>query len=110
MRVDRDYRTLLADGVVGWRGDPDQRDEIYRWAEALARLAESDGLRARVMWCHAGEVAWAACVELTKRDGEPLEGPNVFPYDQATMAQWIRPLAIGVWGKTLKLARRRAGI
>jgi len=66
INVQDDYRTLLADGVVGYRGPVDHEDELGRWAKAIERLGEADDLRAGLMWCHADDVYWDPCVELMK--------------------------------------------
>jgi hypothetical protein len=116
INVHDDYRTLLVDGVVGheWHDFPFStdavEDEIRRWAYALVRLANADGLRAGLMWCHADDVAYDPGVELLSRDGSYLGGPNIFPYDQASSAEWHRPRAVAEWGERLEAARRRAGI
>jgi hypothetical protein len=118
INVDDDYRTLLVDGVVGHEfyvfsprdGSGDYEGEVCLWADALVRLAEADGLRVGLAWSHVDDVAFDPCVELLKRDGAYMRGPNVFPFDQARCAEWHRPRAEAEWRETLEAARRKAGI
>jgi hypothetical protein len=120
-----DYRTLLADGVVGheskefFDGPPERfyyvpqevtEAEIHRWADALVVLAEADGLRAELAWNHMSDIAYDPCVVLIRRNGSHALGPNVFPHDQALSAEWHRPVAEAEWREKLEAARRKAGI
>jgi len=110
-----DYRTLLADGVVGYTDERSLAhldvDEWKRprdaWSHALLRLAKSDGLKAGQAWVRDDDIAFEVCVELVTRSGKLLGGPNIYPYDQAAMAAWHRPRAEAEWGEALERARAK---
>lgn len=107
-----DYRTLLADGVVGFTRARTWRvydRDLRQWQSELTALAEADGLRAELSWMHNDDVEFWPLLELTRRDGERMPGPNIVPYNQQAAAAWHRPRAEAEWGKVLAAARERAG-
>jgi hypothetical protein len=119
-----DYRTLLADGVVGYQIGSFSAGSHRRWASELIVLAERDGLQAGLRYMHADDADFEVflhagdrfldnggggthpCVHLA---GDRLSGPgsNVYPYDQQAAAAWYRPRAEADWGESLAAARSR---
>jgi hypothetical protein len=102
-----DYRTLLADGVVG---EPAGDAQLEAWSEELIKLAAADGLHAGLMWGRLDDVYFEANVQLLRRDGLPMGSPNIYPYDHGAKARWHRPRAEAEWGSVLDAARLGAGI
>jgi hypothetical protein len=118
------YRTLLADGAVGYEIGSFRAGSHRQWASELVALAESDDLQAALRYMHADDAdfevflhaddqfldngggATHPCVHLT---GDQLSGhgSNIYPYDQQTAAAWYRPRADAACGETLVAARAR---
>ncbi|HST13263.1 MAG TPA: hypothetical protein VLJ44_00255 [Gaiellaceae bacterium] len=113
----KDYRTLLADGIVGFTRSPTPSFEADHrtWASTIIALAEADGLQAGLFYMHGdvGEM-WATndgaidpCVHLLHGDHSSEPNSNIYPYDQQAAAAWFRPRAEVEWGESLVAARIR---
>lgn len=114
--VAEDYRTLLADGIVGYTGraGPIPEEEcLNKWESELVALAEADDLEAALFYMHMDAATYRAtsdfgldpCIALLHGDHSRDPGSNIYPYDQQAAADWHRPRAEAAWGETLAKAR-----